>query len=120
MIGRARAWFTRGLALFFAFYALYCCWTLFYRVSPVAVMVAAVCGSAAIGLWLKRTWSRWIVYFISTGLCLYFPSYVWRLVQNGWPYESGTRSFVSLLPGLVLLMFGIAAAVHVGTVFRRS
>jgi hypothetical protein len=110
-------WITKGLALFFAFYGLYSCWTLFYRVSPLPVMVAGICGSAAVGLWLKRPWSRWVVYFISTGLCLYFVWYVWRLVQDGWPYEDGTRS---LLPGLVLLLFGIGAAVHVGRVFRGS
>jgi TRAP-type C4-dicarboxylate transport system permease small subunit len=117
---RASSWITKGLALFFAFYALYCCWTLFYRVSPLAVMVAGICGSAAVGLWLKRPWSRWVVYFISAGLCLYFAWYVWRLVQDGWPYEDWTRSFVSLLPGSVLLMFGIGAAVHLGRVFRRG
>ena len=119
-LGRASSWITRALALFFGFYALYCCWTLFYRVSPLAVMVAGICGAAAVGLWLKRPWSRWVVYFISTGLCLYFVWYVWRSMQGGWPHESGTRSFVSLLPGFILLVFGIGAALHVGRVFGRK
>jgi hypothetical protein len=115
-----RSWITNGLALFFAFYALYCCWTLLYRLSPLAILVAGICGAAAVGLWLRRPWSRWIVYLIAAGLCLYFTWYLWRLVQAGWPYEDWTRSVVSLLPGSVLLVFGIGAAVHVGRVFRRS
>jgi hypothetical protein len=115
-----RSWITNGLALFFAFYALYCCWTLLYRLSPLAIVVAGICGAAAVGLWLRRPWSRWIVYLIAAGLCLYFTRYLWRLVQAGWPYEDWTRSVVSLLPGSVLLVFGIGAAVHVGRVFRRS
>jgi len=108
------------LALFFAFYALYACWTLFYRLSFSAVIVAAICGSAAVGLWLRRPWSRWIVYFISAGLCVWFVWYVWGRVHNGWPYGGGARSLLSLLPGTVLLAFGIGAAFHVARAFRRS
>jgi hypothetical protein len=117
---RSSSWITRGLSAFFAFYAIYCCWTLFYQLSPLAAVVACLCGAAAVGLWLKQPWSRWIVYSISTLLCLYFAWYVWGLVQLGWPYESGTKSIVSLIPGSVLLMFGIAAAVHVRRFFRAT
>jgi|GEM_PF-6362395 len=118
-IGTASVWMTRVLALFFALYALYCCWTLLYNISPIAIVTAGVFGSAGVGLWRMRPWSRWIVYSISTVLCLYFVWYFSRAVQDGWPYESATRAFATLVPGLVLLLFGIATAVHVRRVFRR-
>jgi len=118
-IGRASVWMTRVLALFFAVYALYCCWTLLYNLSPIAIATAGIFGFAAVGLWRMRPWSRWIVYSISTVLCLYFVWYFSRAVQDGWPYDSATRAVAALVPGLLLLLFGIATAVHVSRVFRR-
>lgn len=114
-----RAWITKALALFFALYAAYCTWTLFYQVSLVAIVVIGVCGSAAFGLWLKRPWSQYVVYFISAMICLYFPWYVWTLLQRAWPYESGARSLMSLLPAALLFVFGVVIAVHVRRVFRK-
>jgi hypothetical protein len=113
-IGGASSWITKGIALFFACYALFACWTLFYRVTPAAIFSAAVCGVAAVGLWLKRPWSRWVVYFIATGICLYFVWYAWRLA-----YGDTGRSFASLVPVSILLAFGLASAVHVTKLFRR-
>ena len=119
-VGRASSWITKGLALFFAAYGVFSLWTLFYRVTPAAVVAGSICGAVAVGLWLERPWSRWIVYFISSGLGLWFVWYVWRLVQGGWPYEDGTRSLMSVLPASVLLLLGIGAAIHVRRVFRKS
>jgi hypothetical protein len=113
-------WVTlRGLALFFAFCSLYGGWTLFFQVSAIAVLVACLGATAAFGLWLQRPWSRWIVYLISMLLIVYSAWYVWSVVQGGWPYESGSRSFVYFLPGALLLMFGVATPVHVARVFRK-
>jgi len=110
---------TKVLAVFFAVYSVYCLWTLFYQLSPIAVLTAGLFAAAAIGLWLKRPWSRWIVYFVSTVLGGYFVWYVWAMVQTGWPFESPTRSVVALIPGLLLLMFAVGAAVHVARAFRH-
>ena len=106
-------WMTRALALVLGAYALLSCWTLFYNLSPIAVAVAFVFGSAAVGLWRMRPWSRWIVYSISTVVCLWFVWYVWSLVQGGWPDEDGTRSFLAVLPASLLLVGSIVAAAHV-------
>ena len=118
-IGTASVWMTRVLALLFAVYALYCCWTLLYNLSPIAIATAGIFGFAAVGLWRMRPWSRWIVYSISTVVCLWFVWYVWSLVQGGWPDEDGTRSFLAVLPASLLLLCGIAAAVHVKRVFKQ-
>ena len=124
------SWVTGVLALFFAFCSLYFGWTLFYQVCQapapyplphpaLAVLVACLGATAAIGLWLQRPWSRWVVYLISTLLIVSCAWSVWSFVHSGWPYESGSRSFAFLLPLLLLLMFGVATAVHVARLFRK-
>ena len=117
-IGRASVWMTRVLALFFAVYALYCCWTLLYNLSPIAIATAGIFGFAAVGLWRMRPWSRWIVYAISSAVCAWFVWYVSRLAQGGWPYDDATRSFLVVLPASLLLLCALAAAAHVKRLFN--
>lgn len=118
-MSRVSVWMTRAVALVLGAYALLSSWTLLYNVSPVAVATACVFGSAAVGLWLMRPWSRWIVYSISSAVCAWFVWYVSKLAQGGWPYDDATRSFIAVLPASLLLLCGIAAAVHVKRVFKQ-
>ncbi len=124
------SWVTGALALFFAICSLYFGWTLLYQVSrapapyplpdpALAMLVACLGATAAIGLWLQRPWSRWVVYLISTLLIVSCAWIVWLFVYSGWPNESGSRSFVYLLPLLLLLMFGVSTAVYVARLFRQ-
>jgi hypothetical protein len=117
-MSRVNAWMIRAVALVLGAYALLSGWTLFYSVSPIAVASAGVFGSAAVGLWLMRPWSRWVVYSISSMVCVWFVWYVSKLVQGGWPYGDATRSFTAVLPASLLLLCAVAAAVHVRSVFR--
>lgn len=118
-MSRVSAWMTRAVALVLGAYALLSCWTLLYNLSPIAVATACVFGSAAVGLWRMRPWSRWIVYSISSVVCVWFVWYVSKLAQGGWPYDDVTRSFLAVLPASLLLLCGIAAAVHVKRVFKQ-
>lgn len=111
------AWMTRAMALVLGSYALFSCWTLFYNLSAIAVATACVFGAAAVGLWRMRPWSRWIVYSISSVVCVWFVWYVSKLLQGGWPYDDGTRSVIAILPASLLVLGGIAAAAHVRRVF---
>jgi hypothetical protein len=115
---RTGVWMTRALALVLGVYALFSGWTLFYNLTPAAVASVCIFGSAAVGLWLMRPWSRWIVYAISAVLGVWFVWYVSKLVQGGWPYEDGTRSLLAVLPASLLILCGIAAAAHVTRVFN--
>ena len=115
---RVSAWMTRTVALVLGAYALLSGWTLLYNLSPIAVASACVFGSAAVGLWRMRPWSRWIVYLISSAVCAWFVWYLSKLLQGGWPYDDAARSFTAVLPASVLLLCGIAAAVHVKRVFN--
>jgi hypothetical protein len=117
-IGRASVWMTRALALFLGAYALFSGWTLLYNLSFIAVATACVLGWAAVGLWLMRPWSRWIVYALSAVVCVWFAWYVSRLVRAGWPYDDATRSVVTVFPASLLLLGAIAAAALVRSVFK--
>jgi hypothetical protein len=115
---RVGIWVTRALAVVLGSYALLSCWALFYNVSPIAAASACVFGSAAVGLWLMRAWSRWIVYSISTAVCVWFAWYVSKLVQGGWPYDDVPKSAAAVLPASLLLLSAIAAAAHVRRFFN--
>ncbi len=116
-INKSGPWVTpRGLALFFGFCSLYGAWTLLFQPSAGGVLVASLGATAAFGLWLRRPWSRWVVYLIAMLLIVYSAWYVW---QAGWSYESGSRSYVYFFPAAILLMFAVATSVHVARVFRN-
>jgi hypothetical protein len=117
--GGPSAWVTTLLALFFAFLSVVSLITLLNRLSALPVAQACLCAVASIGLWRSRPWSRWVVYLISTLLGLYFAWALSALMASGWPYERTTQSVVSLVPGTLLLMFGVAASVYVTRVFRK-
>jgi hypothetical protein len=115
-LSRAGVAMTRALALFLGSYALFACWTLFYNFSFIAVATACVLGCAAVGLWLMRPWSRWIVYSLSAVVCVWFAWYVSRLMRDGWPYDDAAKSVVAVLPASLLFLGGIAAAALVARV----
>ena len=117
-MSRLSVWMTRAVALVLGAYALLSCWTILYNLTPIAVASACVFGAAAVGLWLMKPWSRWIVYAISSAVCAWFVWYVSRLAQGGWPYDDATRSVVAVLPASLLLLCGIAAAAHVRRLFN--
>lgn len=118
--GRPSVWVTKLLALFFGLVALYSCTNLFYSPTVSPIVTAGLCAAASFGLWGEKPWSKWIVYLISMLLCVYFAWYVATLLQSGWPYEGAIRSFAVLIPGALLLFFGVTAAAYVGRVFAKS
>jgi uncharacterized membrane protein AbrB (regulator of aidB expression) len=80
----------------------------------------ALSGAATVGLWQQKQWVQYVVYVISALVCVYVIWYIWSLVQLGWPYDDNIRSFVSLVPGGLILMFAIGASAHVFRAFRRK
>ena len=116
---RPTAWVTKLLALFFAIIS-FSLLTVPNQLSLVPVAAACLCSVASIGLWRSRPWSRWVVYLISMLVGLSFAWYLSTLIARGWPYPSTMQSVGWLFPGLLLLMFGVAAPVFVTRVFRKS
>lgn len=118
--GRPQKLMLKVLAAFFALYAAYCLWVLSLGWNWSAVFSSALGYIAAVGLWFGFQWSRYIVYLFSALIVAYFIWYMWALVQMGWPYRDKVKSFVSLVPGTLLLMLGVGAGIYVFRVFRKG
>ncbi|HEY0683862.1 MAG TPA: hypothetical protein VGD45_16135 [Steroidobacter sp.] len=106
------------ISLFFGLHAAYCFWGVYEYLSLSALLSGCLSAAAAIGLWREKRWAQYVVYFISASIGLYFGWYMWGLVGSGWPYQDTVRSVISLIPGTLILMFGIGASAHVFRVFR--
>jgi hypothetical protein len=88
--------------------------------SIVDALLAALLAVTAIGLWLRRRWSQYLVYAISAALVVFWLVQMQSLIASGWPYQDRVRSFVSAAILCVPLMFGVGIGVHVFRVFRRK
>jgi hypothetical protein len=108
------------LATFFAAHAIYSIWAAFASHTFMLLTGGILSAIASVGLWRHRQWSQYFVYLISFLVGVYSAWYMWALVELGWPYEDGVRSFVSLIPGGLVLLFAIGASVHVFRTFRRK
>lgn len=110
----------RLLAAFFALYGLYCAWWTIQGWSWSGGFSAAVSMATAVGLWLRHRWSQYFVYFFSAMILCNFAWSIWALMQMGWPYEDNVKSIVALVPGSLILLFGVGAGIHVFRVFRTD
>jgi hypothetical protein len=106
------------LALFFGLNAGYSFWGLFNSHEFSAFLSGVLSAAAAIGLWQEKRWVQYVVYVITAFVVAYFIWYIWALVRLGWPYEDNVRTFVSLVPGALILMFAVGASTHVFRTFR--
>jgi hypothetical protein len=90
----------------------YAIFTIKYSVTGGAILsgiVAVFALLGAIGLFLKKAWSR---FFILIFTILIVPwwiySTIWIIVKKGWPYYPTTyESVLGLLPGILLCLFSI-------------
>jgi hypothetical protein len=110
----------RVIAVFLMLYAVYGAALASQSWSIVNALVATWLGLTAIGLWLRKQWSQYLVYAISVALVVFWFVQMQALRATGWPYQDGTRSFVSVAILCVPLMFGVGIGVHVFRVFRRK
>jgi len=113
-------WALKLLAAFFALYGLYCFWWTMQGWFWSGGFSAAVSMATAVGLWLQYRWSQYLVYFFCLMVLWYFAWSIWALMQLDWPYQDNVRSIVALVPGSLVLLFGIGAGIHVFRVFRTG
>jgi hypothetical protein len=86
---------------------LYSIPTLWYSIRSEAVWtgaLAAILLVGAIGLFFRRRWARFLVYFFSIAVVPTWVVYTIAFVaRQGWPYYSTTlASIIGLIPGAVL------------------
>jgi len=84
------------------------------------IIGAALALIAALGLFLRKSWSQYFVYVISTTVVA---EWLWMVrhstQQNLWPSGGTLQSIIVLVPGLFLVAFAIGSSVLVFRNFRR-
>ena len=73
---------------------------------------------AASGLFLGKRWAQYLWHVIALVVSISWLSSVVRVALSGWPYDTAFTSFVSLLPGLLLLIVCAGGSAIVTKHFR--
>lgn len=108
------------LAVVFALYGLYCLYFALRGWNWSAGAHTVLSFVSAVGLWLRYRWSQYLVYLLTASIVGYFVWSVYAVIQMGWRYEDRIRSIAAIVPGALLLMLALSAAVYVFRVFRRE
>jgi hypothetical protein len=107
-------------AIFLAAYTLYSFWGAYssQNLSPIVGGLLAIVAS--VGLFLRRSWSQYFVYAVSTLSVLSWLWAIWMVVQHGWPYLTVAESLISLIPGIVLVFLAVGISVVAQRAFRNA
>jgi hypothetical protein len=87
--------------------------------SRLHVVLGTFCLVGAVALWMKRPWSRYIVYTVATlfaGYWFWMISQVW---EKGWPFNTAIQSAVSLAPGILMVSVAVGSMVVVHKAFKN-
>jgi hypothetical protein len=103
--------------------AVYGVWTVKYSVSGGSILpgiIAVVPFVGAVGLFLKKSWSRYFVYLFTVATVPWWTvSTVWFIWRTGWPYYPTTaESLLGLLPGVFLSLICVGSSWIVHRHFR--
>lgn len=102
----------KALAILFATFGTYSVYVVVSGQSYFYAIGAVVTSVAAVGLWLRKPWSQYVVYFFSVTYTIQWLWLLWRAVSaNLWPYETMSQTVISLIPGVLLLSFVIALSI---------
>ena len=91
------------VALALAIYGFYNVWMVFQYSQPLFLLWVAACFLASAGLWLRKPWSRFVVYTVCSLTIFGLLFYVVAMTLNGWPYPSLAKTVVALIPGALLV-----------------
>jgi hypothetical protein len=98
----------------------YWIWAGFKRPSWLVIAAGIVVVVASLGVIAKWRWSQWVLYafvLFESGGWLYL---LWGAIRSGrFPLESMLASVLSLVPGLMILLFSVWAADTVRQRFRQ-
>ena len=107
--------------LLLGIYGLWACWELWqnYRTGdPIYYGLTILYIFAAISLYLRKNWSKYLVYLISAFTSGTWLLAIWVIVENGWPHSSIQASIISLVPGCFLLTVCICSSLIVHKYFK--
>lgn len=103
----------KPLAVVFAAYAVYSVWTAIESSRYDQFIGSAISAAAAIGLWLRKSWSQYVVYLITSVFVFLHLWVAWALVSEAWPYRPFTQQFGTAFPHLCIAALGIGCSIFV-------
>ena len=106
------------VAIIFGVYAAYSIWVALGLGSYIPMVGGSLSAIAAIGLWLHKRWSQYIVYVVSALVVAQWLLSVWAFAKEGWPYSSVVQSLIALFPGLCMVGLALGSSVFVFRSFR--
>ena len=108
------------LASFLLVVSAYVGWWAVSSASLLWLLPAVVSLIAAVGLFLNKRWSEYLWHFIALVASLSWLASVVRVAMSGWHYESVLESFISLIPGLLLVTVCAGGSAVVARHFRGN
>ena len=109
----------RVVAVIFGLYSVYVATVVVAQPHILRVAICAASLSAAIGLWFRKPWSQYCVYFVSlvvAGQWLWAASnYYYR---TGWPVEQTAGHVFALIPGVSIVILAVASSLLAFRTFR--
>ncbi len=74
---------------------------------------------AASGLFFQRRWAQYVVYTLALVQVASLLVVTFRVAMTGWPYPDALSTLISLVPGMLWLIFWIAICLSVYRHYRR-
>ena len=74
---------------------------------------------SSIGLFFKKSWSQYIVYFMSVIAIVIWIYELGRIVLNGWPYGELIPNLWYLIYVLLIIIFYSCVSIHVFMYFKK-
>jgi hypothetical protein len=91
------------VAVVLAIYGIYNVWMVAKYGQPLFLLWTATCLLASAGLWMKKPWSRFVVYAVCSLTILGLLFFVGAMALNGWPYPGLAKTVVALIPGVLVV-----------------
>ena len=108
------------VAVVLAIYGAYNVWMVVKYGQPLFLLWSVSCFVASVGLWLRKPWSRFVVYAVCSFTIFGLLLYVAAMGFNGWPYPGPAKAVVTLAPGAYLAALCIWFMVVVFRFFRAA
>ena len=109
----------KALAILFALFGMYSLYVVVSGHGYLYAVGTVVTLAAAFGLWFRKPWSQYVVYFFSAAYVIQWLWLLWHAVQNNqWPNAGVSKSIIALFPGMLLVALVLSLSIVAYRGFR--
>ena len=108
------------IAVILAVFGVYTLVSAYQSSNWVPVSGGVLCLITTTTLWLKKPWSKYLVYFIGTVFTGEWLWVIWSVYEQGWPYTGALQTVIALIPGLLMVIFALGSMVVVHRAFPND